>query len=62
VVSFLRLFLSSTFSLMLFSYVEIYFFSWQLSRGKYKDRDGEKKKKNSIHNFFADNPDQNIEI
>jgi hypothetical protein len=47
---------------MLFSYVEIPLFSGQLSRGKHRDRDGEKKKKTSIHNFFADNPDQDIEI
>jgi hypothetical protein len=64
VVSFPRLFLSSTFSLMLFSYVEIPLFLGNFQEGstEIETEEKKKKKKPSIHNFFADNPDQDIEI
>jgi hypothetical protein len=61
---FLRLFLSSTFSLMLFSYVEIPLFLSNFQEGstEIEMEKKKKKKKTSIYNFFADNPDQDIEI
>jgi hypothetical protein len=61
-VSFLSLFLSSTFSLMLFSYVEIPLFLGNFQEGSIEIETEKKKKNTSIHNFFADNPDQDIEI
>jgi hypothetical protein len=62
VVSFLHLFLSSTFSLTLFSYVEIPLFLGNFQEGSTEIETEKKKKKPSIHNFFADNLDQDIEI
>jgi hypothetical protein len=60
VVSFIRLFLSSTFSLMPFSYVEIPLFLGNFQEESTEIETEKKKKKTSIHNFFADNPDQDI--
>jgi hypothetical protein len=47
---------------MLFSYVEISLFLGNFQEGSTEIETEEKKKNPSIHNFFADNPDQDIEI
>jgi hypothetical protein len=46
---------------MHFSYVEIPLFLGNFQEGS-TETETEEKKKTTIHNFFADNPDQNIEI
>jgi hypothetical protein len=46
---------------MLFSYVETPLFLGNFQEGS-TEIETEEKKKPSIHNFFADNPDQDIEI
>jgi beta-lactamase class D len=47
---------------MLFSYVKISIFLGNFQEGSTKDKDEKKKKKPSIYDFFANNPDQDIEI
>jgi hypothetical protein len=46
---------------MLFSYVEIPLFLGNFQEGS-TEIETERKRKTSIHNFFADNPDQDLEI